>query len=114
MLWIWSCSITTKELLLKTAAPKRQTKSPKTTSEVVSFYYICKQYRWNLLKTILSKAFLKGFAKIACDVSLHGTVKNLVNYFAETFQCFFHDQFITLLLFSYQIFEQLFPRNTSQ
>ena len=40
----------------------------KTTCEVISFYYICKLYTWNLWKAILSQAFLKGFAKIACDV----------------------------------------------
>ena len=62
-----------------------------------------KAVHWNLLKTILSQAFLKGFAIIACDVNLYWTVKNLIIYFAETFQCFPHDQFSTLLLFSYQI-----------
>ena len=54
------CPATTKELFL---APKRHTKSLKTTCEVVSFYYICNLYTWNLLKTILSQAFRKGFAK---------------------------------------------------
>ena len=58
---------------------------------VVSFYYICNLYTWNLLKTILSQAFLKGFAKISCDVNLYGTVKNLIIYFAETFRCFSDD-----------------------
>ena len=113
MLWIWSCSVITEEFFLKIAAPKRQTKFPKTTSEVISFYYICKLYTWNLLKTILSQAFPQSFAKIACDFNLNGTVKNLIIYFVETFRCFSHDQFITLFLFSYQIFEQLFSRNIS-
>ena len=112
MLWIWFCPVTTKELFLKIAAPKRQAKSLKTTCEVVSFYYICKLYTWNLWKTILSQAFLKGFAKIACDVKLYGTVRNLIIYFAETFQCLLllFYKFITLL----QMFEQLFYRKTSQ
>ena len=101
MLWIWSSRVTTKELFLKIAAPKRQAKSLKSTCKEVSPYYICKLYTWNLWKAILSQAFLKGFAKIACDVSFYGTVKNLIIYFAETFRCFSHDQFITLLLFSY-------------
>ena len=117
MLWIWFCPVTTKELFLKIAAPKRQAKSLKTTCEVVSFYYICKLYTWNLWKTILSQAFLKGFAKIACDVKLYGTVRNLIIYFAETFQCLLllFYKFITLLLFSLlQMFEQLFSRKTSQ
>ena len=114
MLWIWFCPVTTKELLLKIAAPKRQAKSLKTTGEVVSFYYIYKLYTWNVLKAILSQAFLKGFAKIACDVNLYRTVKNIIIYFAENFRCFSHDQFFTLLLFSYHIFEQFFSRNTSQ
>ena len=100
MLWIWSCPAITKELLHKITAPKRQKKSLKTTCEVVSFYYIHKLYTWNLLKTIPSQTFLKGFAKIACDVNLYGTVKNLMIYFSDTFRCFSHDQFITLLLFS--------------
>ena len=117
MLWIWFCPVTTKELFLKIAAPKRQAKSLKTTCEVVSFYYICKLYTWNLWKTILSQAFLKGFAKIACDVKLYGTVRNLIIYFAETFRCLLllFYKFITLLLFSLlQMFEQLFSRKTSQ
>ena len=59
----------------------------KTNCEVVSFYYICKLYTWNLSKTILSQAFLKGFAKNACDGKLYGTLRNLIIYFAETFQC---------------------------
>ena len=42
MLWIWSCPVSTKELFLKIAVPKRQTKSLKSNCEVVSFYYICK------------------------------------------------------------------------
>ena len=35
-------------------------------------------------------------------------MKNLIIYFGETFRCFSLDQFITLLLISHQIFEQLF------
>ena len=90
MLWIWTCPVITKELFLKIAVPKRQTKCLKTTCEVVSFCYIYKLYTWNLLKTILSQAFLKGFAKIASDVPLYGIVKYLIIYSAEVFQCFFH------------------------
>ena len=118
MLWIWFCSITTKELFLKIAAPKRQAKSLKTTCEVLSFYYICKLCTWNLWKTILSQAFLKVFAKISCDVKLYGTVRNLIIYFAETFQCLL---MITILWIYYsfpffllQMFEQLFSRKTSR
>ena len=117
MLWIWFCPVTTKEFFLKIAAPKRQAKSLKTTCEVVSFYYICKLYTWNLWKTILSQPFLKGFAKIACNFKLYGTVRNLIIYFAETFRCLLllFYKFITLLLFSLlQMFEQLFSRKTSQ
>ena len=33
-----------------------------------------------------TQAFLKGFAKIACDIKLYGTVRNLIIYFAETFR----------------------------
>ena len=39
------------------------------------------------MKKILSQAFLKGFAKIVCDVKLYGRVRNLIIYFAETFRC---------------------------
>ena len=54
----------------------------------------------------------EGFSKIACDVKLHGTVRNLIIYFAETFRCLLllFYEFITLL----QMFEQLFSRKTSQ
>ena len=117
MQWIWFCTVTTKELLLKIAAPKRQANSLKTTCEVVSFYYIFKLYTWNLWKTILSQAFLKGFAKIACDVKLYGTVRNLIIYFAENVRCLLllFYKFNTLLFFSLlQMFEQLFSRKTSQ
>ena len=117
MLWIWFCPVTTKELFLKIVAPKRQVNSLKTTCVVVSFYYIFKLYTWNLWKTILSQECLKGFAKIAYDVKLYGTVRNLIINFAETFLCLLllFYKFITLLLFSLlQIFEQLFSRKTSQ
>ena len=115
MLWISLCPVTTKELLLEIVAPKRQGKSLKTTCEVVSFYYICKLYTWNLWKTILSQAFLKGFAKIACDVKLYGTVRNLIIYFAETFQCSLLLFYKFIALFSLlQMFEQRFSRKASQ
>ena len=116
MLWIWFCTVTTKELFIKIAAPKRQAKSLKTTCEIVSFYYICKLWTWNLWKIILSQGFVKGFAKIAYDVKLYGTVRNLIIYFAETFRCLLllFYKFITLLLFSLlQMLEQLFCRKTS-
>ena len=80
MLWIWSCPTSTKELFLKVAIPKRRTKSLKIICEVVSFYYICKLYTWNFLRTIFSQAFLKDFAKITCDFPLHGIGKNLIKY----------------------------------
>ena len=49
MLWILFCPVITKELFLEIAAPKRQAKSLKTTcDDVVSFFYICKLYNWNL------------------------------------------------------------------
>ena len=67
---------------------------------------------------ILSQAFLKGFAKIACDVKLYGTVRNVIIYWAETFdvyQLLLFYEFITFLLFSLlQMFERLLPRETSQ
>ena len=116
MLWIWFCTVTTKELLL-IAAPKRQANFLKTTCEVISFYYIFKLCIWTLWKTILSQAFRKGFAKTACDVKLSGTVRNLIIYFAEIFRCLLllFYKFITLPLFSLlQMLEQLFYRKTSQ
>ena len=82
MLWIWSCHVSTKELLFKIAVPKWQTKSLKSNCEAVSFYYICKLYTWNLLQTIFSQAFLKDFAKAFlkgfADFPLYGIVKNLI------------------------------------
>ena len=59
-----SALVTAKELLVKIAAPKRQVKSLKIACEVVSFYYICQLYTWNLWKLILSQAFLKGLLKL--------------------------------------------------
>ena len=97
MQWICSCHVRTKELLLKIAVLKRQTKSLKTTWDVVSFYYICKLYAWNFLKVIFSQAFLKDFAKIACDVPFYGKVKNLIINFAKAFRYFSHYQFIAPL-----------------
>ena len=96
MLWIWSCPVSTKELFLKIAVPKRQTKSLKSACEVVNFYYVCKLYA--------SQAFLKDLAKITCDFFLYGIVSNLIIYFAEAFRYFSHYQFTTLLPFSYQVF----------
>ena len=107
MLWIWSCPVSTKELFLKIAVPKRQTKSLKSNCEVVTFYYICKLYIWNWLWTIFSQAFLKNFAKAFlkdfANFPLYGIVKNLIIYFAEAFWYFSHYHFTTLLLF-YQNF----------
>ena len=107
MLLIWSCSVSTKELFLKIAFPKRQSKSLKSSCEVSSFYYICKLYTWNLLETIFSQAFLKAFAKAFvkdfADFPLYGIVKNLIIYFAEAFWYFSRYQFTTLLPF-YQNF----------
>ena len=88
MLWIWSCPVSTKELFLKIAVPKRQTKSLKSNCEVVSFYFICKLYTWNY-KKICSQAFLEYFGKVLfndfTDFPLYGIVKNLRIYFAQTF-----------------------------
>ena len=64
MLWIWFFLVTTKELFLKIAAPKRQVKSMKTTCEVISFYYICNQYTWNLWKEILHKHFSRVLLRL--------------------------------------------------
>ena len=108
ILWIWSCPVSTKELFLKIAVPEKQTKSLKSTCEVVSFYYIFKLYTLNLLRTIFSQAFLKDFAKITCDFPLYGIVKNLIIYFAEAFRYFSHYQFTTLIPFSYQAFGAAF------
>ena len=107
MLWIWSCPVSTKELFLKIAVPKIQTKYSKSACEVVSFYYICKLHTRNLLRSI-SQAFLKDFAKIICDFPLYGIVKNLIIYFAEAFRYFSHYQLTTHLPFSYQVFGAAF------
>ena len=64
MLWIWFFLVTTKELFLKIAAPKRQVKSMKTTCEVISFYYICNLYTWNLWKEILHKHFSRVLLRL--------------------------------------------------
>ena len=85
MLWIWFCPVITKELFLQMSVNNRQTKSSKTTCEVVSFYYIYKLYKWKLSQTILSPAFLKGFAKITCNVLLYRIVKNLYNLLRRSF-----------------------------
>ena len=104
MLWIWSCPVGKKELLLEKAVPKRLSKSLKTTSRVVTFL-LHLQAEHQILKTNLSQVFFKGFA---CDATLYGIVKNITTYFSEAFRCFSHYQFITLLPFSYQIFEAAF------
>ena len=117
MLWIWSCPVSTKELFLKIAVPKRQTKSLKSNCEVVSFYYICKLYAWNLLRVIFPQAFLKNFAKAFlkdfADFPLYGIVKNLIIYFAEAFWCFSHYQFTTLLPFWSKFWISFFQRTPS-
>ena len=111
MLWMLSCPVSIKEMFLKTAVPKRQTKCMKSNCEVVSFYYIFKLYTWNLLSTIFSQAFLKGFTKEFlkgfADFPLRGMVKNLIIYFAEVFWYFPNYQFTTLLPF-YQNFASAF------
>ena len=112
MLWIWSCPVSTKELFLKIAVPKRQTKFLKSTCEVVSFYYICKLYTLNLLRTIFSQAFLKDFAKITCDFPLYGIVKNLIIYFAEASDIFLIINLPLLSLFLIKLLEQHFSMNT--
>ena len=105
MLWIWFCPVTTKELFLKIAAPKRQAKSLKATCKVVSFYYICKLYTWNIWKQF-SQAFLKGFAKIACDVKLWNSKKSN-NLLCRNFSMFINNYyFINLLLFSFFFFSK--------
>ena len=115
MLWVWLFPVTTKKLFFKITAPKRQVNFLKTTCEVVSLYYICKLYNWNLWKAILSQAFLKGFARIPCDVKLYGTVRNLIIYFAETFRCSLLLFYKCIALFSLlQMFELLFSRKASQ
>ena len=101
MLWICSCLVSTKEVFLKIAAPKRQIRSLKSNCEVVIFYYICKLYTWNLLQTIFSQAFLKDFARAFLKdfayFPLYEILKNRIIYFAEAFWCFCHYQFTTLL-----------------
>ena len=106
MLRIWYSPVSTKELLLKISVPKMQAKSLKSTCEVVSFYYICKLYTWNLLRTIFLQAFRKDFAEITCNSTW--IVKNLIFYFAEASQYFFHCQFTTFLPFSYHVFGAIF------
>ena len=75
MLWIWFRPVSTI-WFLKIAVPKMQTKSLKSTCEVVSFYCNCKLYTWSLLRAIFSLAFLKHFAKITCDFFSHESVEN--------------------------------------
>ena len=58
---IWSCPVSTKKLFLKIALPRKQAKFLETTFKVVIFYYMCKLYIWNLLKTILDFPRPKGF-----------------------------------------------------
>ena len=64
------------------------------------------------LKTVISRAFLKGFTKCftKCyfNVSLYGRVKNLIIYFEEVFLYFSYYQFTTLLRFCYQILGAVF------
>ena len=116
MLWVWSCSVSTEELFLKMAVPKRQAKSLKSNYEVVSFYYICKPYTWNLWRKIFSQVFFKDFAKAFlkdfADFPLYGIVKDLIIFFAEAFRYFSHYQFTMLLHFFIKILDQLFLRNT--
>ena len=95
-------------MFLKIAVSKRQTKSLKTTCQVVSFYYICKLYTWNLLKTTFSQAFIKNFAKITCDFPLYGMVKNLMICFAEAFQYFFIINLSHFPLFLITFLEHIF------
>ena len=102
-----------KGVVLKTAVPKKQTKSLKSTCEVVSFYYMCKLYTWKLVRTIFSQAFLQDFAKITCDFHLFRIVKNLIIYFAEAFQYFPHYQFTTLFLFLLRFWSRFFLETTS-
>ena len=109
MIQIWSCPV-----FLKIVASKRQAKSLKTTCEVVLSHLQAVHLESINNKNNSFTSIFKGFAKIPCDVSFNGIVKNLIIYFAETFRYFSHDQFIFLLLFSQQMFEQRFSRNTSQ
>ena len=112
---IWSCPVSTKELFLKIAVTKRQTKSLKSNCEVVGFYYICKLYTWHLLGIIFLQAFFedvaKGFLKDFADFPLYGIVKNLIIYFAEAFRYFSYYQFTTLFPFLIKISDQLFSSN---
>ena len=117
MLWIWFCPISTRELLLKIAVPKRQTKSMKSNCKVVSFYYVCKLYTWNWLRTNFSQAlhkdFAKAFLKDFADFPLYGIVKNLIIYFEEAFWYFSHYQFTTLLPFLSKFWISFFQRTPS-
>ena len=119
MLWIWSCHVSTKELLFKIAVPKWQTKSLKSNCEVVSFYYICKLCTWNLLQTIFSQAFLKDFPKVFLnaftDFPLHGIVKNPIipiNPLLRSFLIFFSLSIYHSSPFFIKDLDQLLPWNT--
>ena len=119
MLWIWSCQVSTKELLFKIAVPKWQTKFLKSNCEVVSFYYICKLYNWNALQTIFSQAFLKDFAKVFlngfADFLLYGIVKNLIipiNPLRRSFLIFFSLSIYHSSPFFIKSLDQLLSENT--
>ena len=114
MLWIWSCPVSTKELFLKIAVTKRQTKSLKSNCELVSFYSVSKLYTWNLLETSFPQAFLKDSAKAFLkdfpDFLLCGIVKNLIIYFTESFWYFSHYRFATILLFYHNFISASFKK----
>ena len=97
---------TQEELFLKIAVPKWNTKSLKSTCEVLSFSFISKLKF--IKEKIFLQVFLKDFARITRDLSLYGIVNNLIIYFAKAFRYFSHYKFTTLLLFSYHVFRAAF------
>ena len=106
MLWIWSCPVSTEEMFLKIAAPKRQTKSSKSNCEVAFITFIrCTPEIY--YKQFFSQAFFKDFAKALlkdfADFPLYGIVKNLIIYFAKLF-----DIFLVINLPLFPLFYQTF------
>ena len=67
MLWIWSYSVTRKELLLKLAVPKKQTKSLKTMCDKLIAFAGCRDEI--LLKITLSQNIFRGFSKTCIQSS---------------------------------------------
>ena len=67
MQWIWSYSLTRKELFLKLAVPKKQTKSLKAICDKLIAFAGCRDEI--LLKITLSQNIFRGFSKTCIQSS---------------------------------------------